>query len=508
MAWAVTGAVRLWDLTTEQETPRLDLFRQGVHWAGFSADGRLLRAGGANGELGVWNAATGRRHGPLHKTPLTQGARYMPATDRGRVVVVTSGNDFFVPKPQLGEGRIFLWDPPGDGDPVPLREQAEPVGNAALTPDNRFIAGIEAAGRIRVYDAAAGKPIRSFEGRKIEYRPTFSPNGVLLATIIADGTIRLYDFATGRLLRELKGQSHAGCLAFSPDGRILVSGHFTSAKESVRVGDAIYLWDTASGRELQRIPAKHGGGVQALSFSPDGRLLASCGLDGAVLLWEAASGQERRRYAGHRRWALSVDFAPDGDRFASASLDGTAVVWQVFGPASAERPAADSAALWADLARDGLTAHRAMASLIAAPRQAVPLLRERLRPVASADPQQVARLIAELDSDRFAVRENATRELERLGELAEPLLRKAREGAPSLEFRRRLDQLLERLQGPVVSPERLRDLRAVEVLEHLGGTEARRLLRKLAKGAGAARLTREAKASLARLERTGGKEDD
>ena len=115
-----------------------------------------------------------------------------------------------------------------------------------------------------------------------------------------------------------------------------------------------------------RAIAVAGGAVQALSFSSDGRLLASCGLDGAVRLWESASGQERRRYQGHRSWALSIDFAPDGGRLASASLDGTAVVWQVFGPAHGERPAADSEALWAELARDGITAHRAMGALVAA----------------------------------------------------------------------------------------------------------------------------------------------
>jgi hypothetical protein len=67
----------------------------------------------------------------------------------------------------------------------------------------------------------------------------------------------------------------------------------------------------------------------------------------------------------------------------------------------------------------------------------------------------------------------------------------------SLERRRRLDALLQRLVVP--SGDRLGELRAVEVLERIGTREAEHLLKKLAKGAPEARLTREAKASLQRL---------
>jgi HEAT repeat protein len=136
-----------------------------------------------------------------------------------------------------------------------------------------------------------------------------------------------------------------------------------------------------------------------------------------------------------------------------------------------------------------------MAALIVAPRQALPLLRERLRPAVPADPRRVARLIAELDSERFAVRENATRELERLGESALPALRKVLSDSPSAEVHRRVEQLLAKPAGA----DRLRDVRAVEALEHIGTSDAREVLQNLAKGTAEARLTREAKAALERL---------
>jgi len=95
------------------------------------------------------------------------------------------------------------------------------------------------------------------------------------------------------------------------------------------------------------------------------------------------------------------------------------------------------------------------------------------------------------------VREKAGIDLEQFEELAEPELRRALAGNPSVERRRRLESLLARLHD--CSPERLRMVRATSVLEQVASAEAKVLLESLAKGAPEARLTQEAKASLARL---------
>jgi hypothetical protein len=102
-----------------------------------------------------------------------------------------------------------------------------------------------------------------------------------------------------------------------------------------------------------------------------------------------------------------------------------------------------------------------------------------------------------LDSDTFAEREAAARELKALGEAAEPALRKALEGGLSAEARRRAREVLDAVGGP----ERLRGLRALEVLERIGDADARDLLRRLAAGAPGTPLTQEASRSLQRLER-------
>src|SRR5262249_23602475 len=122
-------------------------------------------------------------------------------------------------------------------------------------------------------------------------------------------------------------------------------------------------------------------------------------------------------------------------------------------------------------------------------------LKTRLRPVPAPDADRVARLIKDLDSERFDVREQATRELEKIGTPATPLLRKAREGDPTPEARRRPNRLLASDDEMSSVPER----RAIEVRERIAPPEAGKLLQTLPTGAPDARLTREAKVALQRL---------
>src|SRR5262249_51795773 len=117
-------------------------------------------------------------------------------------------------------------------------------------------------------------------------------------------------------------------------------------------------------------------------------------------------------------------------------------------------------------------------------------------PVSRTEGDRIARLIADLDGERFAVRQQAAAELAAFGDLARPALKKALTTATSLEQRRRLEGLLARPAS--LGPESLRDLRALEVLEYLATPEARQVLRGLADGAPEGWLTRQARAALGR----------
>ena len=132
---------------------------------------------------------------------------------------------------------------------------------------------------------------------------------------------------------------------------------------------------------------------------------------------------------------------------------------------------------------------------------AVKLLQTRLRPISAMDADHLAQVLRDLDHDRYPVRDKATNELAKLGELAEPFLRQTLEARPSLEVKRRVEILLGKLQASTLAPDQLRTLRGFEILERIGGREAQDLFEAHARQGGDGRLGREAQACLDRLTR-------
>jgi hypothetical protein len=158
-------------------------------------------------------------------------------------------------------------------------------------------------------------------------------------------------------------------------------------------------------------------------------------------------------------------------------------------------------ALWNDLAGDDApAAYRAIRAFAAMPKEAMTIFRAKVKPVVAVDAKRIDQLIADLDSNEFAVREKATADLEKLGDAAKPALKKALEGDASLDTKKRINKLLELQQtGQAPSAKLLGTLRAIEALERLGTDDARQLLETLSKGASEAKLTRDAKDALQRM---------
>ncbi len=467
----LTPTLRLWDAVTGKPLRAMRGDDDWTHACLFSPDGKQVISAGVVGTFQVWDAASGKELRRFEIDWPDRGVVDLHAVgisaDGKRLAAIASGGQRSHP------AQTLVWD---------------------------ITSGKQQSQRLyQLEERTYGEPPMPWLSKA---HAAFAPDGASMSVWLGK-RVGIEDIATKSLLATLP-EGVGAPLVFSPDGRFVAAALLQPKKDPSDGDDVtgLALIEAASGEEVFRL--RNVAFAYAV-FTPDSRGVVVA--DKRKLhVWGTATGERLHQMA----WPESVVNGVvcslavlPGSRAATGMSEGDILIWDL-APATwpvhklvGELGREKLDALWTDLAGDARKAYRALDTLAAAPAEAVPFLKDHLRP-AEVDAKRIEKLLADLDGDSFAVREAACQELAGMRYLAESMLRRRLEDKPSLETRRRIETILAEPNRPPA--ESLRTLRALAALERIDTLDARRILKKLSGGA-AARETWEAKVALERLKR-------
>ncbi|HEY8505367.1 MAG TPA: PQQ-binding-like beta-propeller repeat protein, partial [Gemmataceae bacterium] len=494
------GAFRRWDLTTGKPLDP-DTFDDGhtreVVAVAFAAGGKWLASASKDGSVRLWHDPrtgkpfrTWRAHEPWawHRVsmgePCGLGATALDITPDGRFVA--SG----------GADGLKVWDAAGgklvrsiplpekkhwEIDPHVMRARLAPGGESAVA-----VFGAESAGfavgpgddlnalptltnTIARRDVKTGAMLGQ---HTIAPAPTperdLSPDGRLL---LSRGVI--IDTVTGKEVSRLRSTDGTGGTSaprplpsiFSPDG-MSIAGELYEVKDNASRRAGLHVWEAATGKVVARVGTHKRSRypTNQVALHPLLPLAATSTSFDELSVWDLRTGEivgTLRMPEETHGGASCLAFSPDGKLLATGHPDGTILLWPVPLPQRKPEPLAkdELESLWADLRdADAARAWRAVWRMAEVPGDAIPFLRERLKPVQPVAEKVTRPLVADLGSDSFRRREAAAKRLCELGARAEPALREVLKGNPPAEVRQRVEALLRAVtEAPTaLTPEELR----------------------------------------------------
>ncbi len=366
------NTIHLHDVATGKETQR---FVGHASWLiyslSFSADGKFMISSGRDHTVVLWDVATGK---PVHD--------FQDDGHHGPVITLTFSPSGEALASGGGEdGSLIVWDMKTFRSRHTLRGHDLMVNCAAFSPDSKLIAtGDGRAGttsdmetHVRLWDAATGKPVRTFFAHINMVRSlAFVGDGKQLVTTGGDRRIRLWNVDTGERLQQIRNPHHFGVLTLTPD-----------RKTMIQVGwPEVSVWDTTSwqkradpdtrllrdpraalplkdGENMLVIGRRHlgqemdgqltniatgrlvrsfglrnfgpGADVAAAALSPDDSLLAVCtnsAREPGIRLYDTG-GDLITVLEGHTSYVKALAFSPDGRFLASGGWDTTVLLWDV-----------------------------------------------------------------------------------------------------------------------------------------------------------------------------------
>lgn len=332
-----------------------------IYATAITRDSQFVAAGRAN-QIFIYHAPTGqlvtRLTDPALQAKQPDGRLGIAHLDLVQSLAFNRDGDLLA---SGGFRTVKLWRRPRD---VRRLELALPDTVTAVTAnaDGTLLAAAAADFSIRLWDRATGKAIAELKGHTATVTALeFLPDGLRLASASLDKTVRLWNVSDGQLVGRIDAPMGINDIALTADGgRLATAGadNFTglwtvpdglsrplgqsvpaanvlavSADRrfvaSANAEGMVSVVDIDCGQIVDRSWKAHEGAITGLAFSANGELLASCGADKQVHVWDVLGGEKTTTLHGTQADLSAVAFRPDGKQLTSAAADGQVTTWNL-----------------------------------------------------------------------------------------------------------------------------------------------------------------------------------
>jgi WD40 repeat protein len=224
-----------------------------------------------------------------------------------------------------GFQSLRIWARESEEYKVVIEDDGRTYRCLAFSPDSRLLALGGDDHNVRIWEMPSGRERAVLKGHVDTVRSlAFSPDGRRLISTGQDRLVMLWDAVRGVAIHPIgeSGSNPVQFGAFSPDGLTVALG------ESAGSPQDIVLFDVETGAPRTRLSG-HLCGINALAFSPDGRMLASAGMDRSIRLWDLATGLQKTCRTDDVGWVKSISFSPDGTQLAFDGKDSFVRIWDL-----------------------------------------------------------------------------------------------------------------------------------------------------------------------------------